>query len=200
MKVLNKDIKDLKPYKNNPRKNEEAVDLVAKSIEKFGFKVPLVIDSKNEIVAGHTRYKAALELGLKTVPCIVADDLSKAEIKAFRIADNKVAEASQWDNVLLLEELDDLKNMNFDIDVTGFSLLDIEKLKLGAYDFNDNSDYQEGSSDDIGIIQYNIIFNDEIEQRTWQEFLKFLKNEYNNLDTISERIITVVEKILNERS
>jgi ParB/RepB/Spo0J family partition protein len=81
---------ELKPYEKNPRRNDASVEYVANSIKEFGFKVPIVIDRDGVIVAGHTRYKAAKKLGMEKVPCIVADDLSEAQIKAFRLADNKV--------------------------------------------------------------------------------------------------------------
>ena len=199
MKVFNKSILDIKPYYKNPRKNDEAVDIVAKSIESFGFKVPIVIDADNVIVAGHTRYKAAQKLGLKEVPCIVANDLTKGQIKAYRIADNKVAEMSKWDNDLLFEEIDELKNMDIDIDITGFNLLDIERMRLSSYDFNekDDKDY-DFDENKTGIIQYNIIFNDEEEQQEWQKFLKFLKNKYQDEETISERLIAQISEIMYE--
>lgn len=108
MKIVNKKIDDLRPYENNPRFNDDAVEYVANSIRDFGFKVPIVIDKDNVIVAGHTRYKASLELGLEEVPCIVADDLNEEQIKAFRLVDNKVGEKAGWDFELLDEELSDL--------------------------------------------------------------------------------------------
>lgn len=92
MDVIEKKLGEIKPYENNPRKNDDAVDAVAASIKEFGFKVPIVIDSNGVIVAGHTRYKAAKKLKLKTVPCIEANDLTDDQIKAFRLADNKVSE------------------------------------------------------------------------------------------------------------
>ena len=101
MQVINYKIEDLKPYKRNPRKNDGAVDAVAASIKEFGFKVPIVIDADGEIIAGHTRFKAAKKLGLKEVPCIIADDLTPDQIKAFRLADNKTAELADWDFELL---------------------------------------------------------------------------------------------------
>lgn len=116
MQIIDKYIKDLIPYEKNPRKNEEAVKYVAESIKEFGFKVPIVIDKDNVIIAGHTRYKAAKELKLDKAPCIVADDLSEEQIKAFRLADNKVAEFSEWDFKLLGEELEGI----FDIDMLEF--------------------------------------------------------------------------------
>lgn len=86
--VVYKKVKDLKPYDKNPRKNAKAVDAVAESIRQFGFKVPIVIDKDNVIVCGHTRWKASKKLGLEEVPCVVASDLTKEQIKAFRLADN----------------------------------------------------------------------------------------------------------------
>ena len=118
MNIINKDINDLIPYVNNPRKNDKAVDAVASSIKNFGFKVPIIIDAQNEIVAGHTRLKAAIKLNYKEVPCIVADDLTPAQIKAYRIADNKVSELAEWDMDLLKIELEGLT------DFTGFDIND----------------------------------------------------------------------------
>lgn len=119
MDVVNLKIKDLKPYEKNPRKNDGAVEYVANSIKEFGFKVPIVVDKDNVIVAGHTRYKAAKKLGLKEVPAIVADDLTDEQVKAFRMADNKVAEQAEWDIDLLGEELSDI--LDIDMEDFGFS-------------------------------------------------------------------------------
>ena len=123
-------IKDLKPYKGNPRKNSEAVDAVAASIKEFGFKVPIVIDKNNEIVNGHTRYKASKKLGLKEVPCIKAEDLTEEQIKQFRLIDNKTSELSDWDPDLLAEELlgMDFEDLDYDFDFTG----DLKKRKKWA--------------------------------------------------------------------
>lgn len=137
MQIIDIPIKSLHPYKNNPRNNAEAVDYVANSIRDFGFKVPLVIDSDNVIVCGHTRYLAAKKLGLKTVPCIIADDLTDEQIKAFRLADNKVAEKATWDKDLLNIELGDIINFNmsdfgfdFSIDSAENELLDNEPTEF----------------------------------------------------------------------
>lgn len=126
----------LKPYEKNPRKNDGAVEYVANSIEEFGFKVPIVVDKNNVIVAGHTRYKAAKKLGLKEVPVIVANDLSDEQIKAFRLADNKVAEQSEWDFDLLGDELAQI----LDIDMDAFGFLD----EIGE-------DVEEATEDDYEI-------------------------------------------------
>lgn len=131
-------IENIKPYPNNPRFNDEAVEYVANSIRNFGFKVPIILDKNNEIVAGHTRYKASLELGLKEVPCIIADDLTDEQIKAFRLADNKVSEKAQWNYDLLEEELNDILN----IDMKEF---DFTNVKIDWDEINDISEdnYEE---------------------------------------------------------
>ena len=118
-------IDELIMYENNPRNNDEAVKYVAKSIKEFGFKNPIIIDKNNVIVAGHTRYKASKELNLDKVPCIVADDLTDKQIKAFRLADNKVSEFAKWDNDLLNLELEELNNLDIDMSDFGFEL-DVE--------------------------------------------------------------------------
>lgn len=117
-------LKDLKMYENNPRINDKAVKYVANSIKNFGFLVPIVIDKDNVIVCGHTRYLASQELNLKTVPCIRAENLTDKQIKAFRIADNKIHEKSSWNNDLLKEELTQLQDFGFDLEDFGF--LDFE--------------------------------------------------------------------------
>lgn len=123
IEIQYKKLTDIKPYEKNPRKNDDAVEYVMNSIREFGFKVPIVIDRECVIVAGHTRYKAAKKLRMKEAPCIIADDLSDEQIKAFRLADNKVAEKAEWDFGLLNDELESI--LNFDMTEFGFdSLLD----------------------------------------------------------------------------
>lgn len=122
MEIVTKSIHELIPYDKNARKNDKAVPLVAKSIEQFGFKVPIVIDRNNVIVCGHTRYKAAHALGIEEVPCIVADDLTDQQIKAYRLADNKVAEVSKWDKGILSLEMNEI--FDFDMSDFGFEIAD----------------------------------------------------------------------------
>lgn len=117
MQIVEKKVTELKAYEKNPRKNDNAVGPVAESIKEFGFKVPIIVDKDNVIVAGHTRLRAAKKLGMKTVPCIIADDLTPDQIKAFRLADNKVSEFSEWDMDILADEL---KEINLDMNVFGF--------------------------------------------------------------------------------
>ena len=121
MKIIDKRIEEIYPYQRNPRRNDGAVDAVAASIREFGFKVPVVIDKEGVIVAGHTRVKAAKKIGLRTVPCIVADDLTDEQVKAFRLADNRVSELADWDFDLLRLELDDLS-----LDMTLFEFPDLD--------------------------------------------------------------------------
>lgn len=116
-------VEELKPYDNNPRVNDESVPFVAASIERFGWQQPVVIDKDNVIIAGHTRYKAALELGLKTIPCKYADELTPEEVDAYRLADNKTAELATWDAEKLTEELAKLA----DFDMTAFGFEEMEE-------------------------------------------------------------------------
>lgn len=140
MKVKNMKLDDLIPYENNPRKNEGAIQYVANSIKEFGFKVPIVIDKNNVIVAGHTRYLAAQTLELDEVPVVVADDLTPKQIKAFRLADNKTAEKASWDFEKLTAEIEGLD----DIDLTsfGFGEFELDVLKNG-------NDFDEEALDDL---------------------------------------------------
>lgn len=132
MQIVEKLLSDLKPYERNPRNNTAAVEPVAKSIAEFGFKVPLVIDKNGVIIAGHTRYKAAELLELEKVPCIIADDLTPEQIKAFRLADNKVAEFAEWDFALLADELEELTAFDLDFSMSDFGFEDdAEKRDFG---------------------------------------------------------------------
>lgn len=122
------DIEQLIPYANNARHNEKAIDKVANSIQEFGFKNPIIVDKNYEIIAGHTRLLAAKKLGMAEVPTIKADDLTPEKVKAFRIADNKTAEYSEWNFELLAQELEELKLENYDLSLTGFDFSEAEQL------------------------------------------------------------------------
>lgn len=139
MELVQKPISELKPYEKNPRVNDKAVDYVANSIKEFGFKVPIVIDKDGVIVAGHTRLKAAEKIGLESVPTITADDLTEEQIKAFRIADNKTAEFSEWNFDFLAEEIQDINDIDmtlFGVDLSAFD----EEQKIEENDFSENDD------------------------------------------------------------
>ena len=137
MKVIEIGVEKLKAYEKNPRKNDNAVEAVANSIKEFGFKVPIVIDENFTILAGHTRLKAAKKLGIKKVPCVIADDLTDEQAKAFRLADNKTGELANWDFDLLLEELSGIDD--FDMSEFGFEPLPEIEIDDDAVDVGDAS-------------------------------------------------------------
>jgi len=128
MKITLTAISEIKPYPNNPRLNDDAVDAVAESIRQFGFRQPIVVDGENVIICGHTRYKAAMKLGLEKVPVHVAKDLTPEQIKAFRIADNKTGELAEWNYDLLPIELGELQSLDFDLGMLGFNQEELAKL------------------------------------------------------------------------
>ena len=128
MKIELRKLSEIKPYPNNPRVNDDAVDAVAASLREFGFRQPIVVDAEGVIVVGHTRYKAALKLGLEQVPVHVATDLTPEQIRAYRIADNKSAELSDWDYDLLPIELGELQGMNYDLGLLGFDQDELARL------------------------------------------------------------------------
>lgn len=125
MELFNKKISEIRPYENNPRDNSKAIDAVAASIREFGFKVPIVIDKNGVIVAGHTRYEASKKLGLEEVPCVIADDLTDEQVKAFRLADNKTAELASWNPELLEVEMSGIES----IDMTEFGFIEFDEAK-----------------------------------------------------------------------
>ena len=186
LNIIYKKTSELIPYINNPRNNAEAIDKVASSIKNFGFKVPVVIDSGNEIVTGHTRLKAAKKLGLEEVPCIVAEDLTPEKIKAFRLADNKVAEFAEWDFEILESELEELEmlELDFDIKELGFDStlpeIDIE----GLYEAHIDS-YEDRIDDNFLKWENNKvkISNEEIEK------LNILKSTWDKEDSFLEHIL-----------
>ena len=129
MQIVEKKIGSLQEYENNPRNNDNAVAAVAASIKEFGFKVPIVIDAAGVIIAGHTRYKAAQQLGMQTVPCIVADDLTDEQIRAFRLADNKTGELAGWDFEKLEAELAQLQEM----DMSAFGFITSDDVNIDDF-------------------------------------------------------------------
>jgi len=128
VKVELRDIESIKPYEQNPRLNDQAVEAVAKSLREFGFRQAIVVDADGVIICGHTRWKAAQKLGLKQVPVHVATDLTPAQVKAYRIADNQTATLAEWNYDLLPLELKDLQGLNFDLSLLGFSDADLTEI------------------------------------------------------------------------
>lgn len=146
MKIINKKVKDLIPYINNPRSHND-IDKIASSIKNFGIKQPIVIDSKNEIVVGHGRLLACKKLKIKEIPCVVANDLTDEQIKAYRIADNKVSEFSEWDEDVLKVELENISSF------TGF-----DEFK-DYVENNDNNEFKE--KEEKPDIEFTEILNEE---------------------------------------
>ena len=146
MQIEYMNIEELIPYENNPRHNDgDAVDKVAASIKEFGFKNPIIIDKDNVIVAGHTRLKAAKQLGIEKVPTIKVDDLTPEQVKAFRLADNKVSEFASWDIELLNDELKDI----LDIEMSDFGFIEIEDIDIDGFFEDDEREPKEKEEKEI---------------------------------------------------
>lgn len=144
MNIILVPIEEIIPYKNNPRKNESAVPAVVESIREYGFRVPLLVDSEMVVIAGHTRLKAAKQIGLTELPCIVADDLTPAQVKAYRLMDNKAAEKSRWNEELLAQEFQSLMDEGFDLKKTAFEPFEIESITNGLFDDEEGEEGPEG--------------------------------------------------------
>ena len=134
-------IDDLRPYERNPRKNAKAVDKVADSLKTYGWQQVIVVDKEHTIIAGHTRWLAAKKLKMEKVPVLVANHLTPEQVKAYRIADNRLSEEAEWDSDLLRQELASLKELDVDLSLTAFSEIELTKL-LGTL-----SEPDEESSD-----------------------------------------------------
>ncbi len=143
MKIVNMKITDIHPYEKNPRYNDDAVDAVAASIKEFGFQQPIVVDKDHVIIVGHTRVKAAEQLGLTEVPVVVADNLTPEQVQAYRIADNKTGEIAEWDYSLLPVEIKELQDANFDLSLLGFDAEELDKLLNGT----EENTVSEGETD-----------------------------------------------------
>ncbi len=168
MEIIQKKISELKPYEKNARKNDQAVKYVAESIKQFGFKVPIVIEKDGTIICGHTRYKACKKLGIKEVPCVIADDLTDEQIKAFRLADNKVSEKAEWDFDLLDEEINSITG--FDMADFGFEFEEIEEPEEQEPQKKENERLRTDEAYNLpyvdvdrceGYFQMPIIYNDD---------------------------------------
>ena len=144
LQIENWPLDRLIPYARNPRRNDEVVDRMVGAIREFGFRIPIVAKSDGTVVDGHLRLKAARRLGLEEVPVVLADDLSEAQIKAFRLLANQSASWAQWDEDLLRVELDELRTLNFDLEMTGFDLSEIDRLLDGETDDSGGGDTGAG--------------------------------------------------------
>lgn len=190
-KIEQIEISKIKPYENNPRINDEAVEYVANSIKEFGFKVPLVLDADFVIVCGHTRYKAAQELGLEKLPCIVASDLTPEQVKAFRLAENKTGELAEWDFELLEQELAALDDFEIDFDMESFGFEDIENererdynhiqdlLESGLNNENAKTEKDSFSVSFVFPVEHKEAVMDAIAKKSKEYFVNLILSEVN---------------------
>jgi site-specific DNA-methyltransferase (adenine-specific) len=182
MNIIYKNIDDIKPYENNPRNNKKAVDFVVNSIKEFGFKVPLVISSDGVIVTGHTRYLAAIKLKMKELPCIIADDLSKEQVDAFRLVDNKVSEKAEWNYDLLLQELEEITGLNMD-------MFDFE-LENESVSYIDDLLEDSFISKQVSNNVFNVTFNfDTADRETVKLFLM-----KNSKEKLSDKVLEMAKE------
>lgn len=192
-KIVVLPIDEVQPYDKNPRKNAGAVKYVKESIRQFGFKVPIVIDSNRVIVCGHTRLLAAKSLGMTEVPCIMADDLTDDQIKAFRLADNKVGEFAEWDMDLLGGELDAIADASdIDMEALGFDP-ELDPDQLG-----DSFSLPDG--DKNGICQWTITFAEE-QKAFIENAIKGVEcsETFGNANENGNRIYEVVKQWAEQR-
>ena len=177
MEIVMRKTESLVPYDRNPRDNDDAAQTVAESIRAFGFKNPIVLDADGVVVCGHARLKAALMLKIDEVPCTVIDDLTPAQIKAFRIADNRTAELAGWDYDALCAEFEELRAEDFDLNLTGFN--EFEQTKYGMADAEpDKPDRQrfkeyEQDAEQSVLRSFNIVIHcrDEAEKAALAEII-----------------------------
>ena len=174
MEIVMKKVDELIPYVNNPRHNDHAVDTVASSIKNFGFKVPIVVDKNYIIVAGHTRLKASKKLGLEKVPVIIADDLSDEKIKAFRLADNKVAEIAVWKEEELHQELTELEEMLFDMTEFGFDgigeLIE-EEVEEDDFDIEEPIEPKAKKGDVYKLGEHRLMCGDSVNEKDVEKLM-----------------------------
>jgi len=164
---------EIVPYEDNPRLNDGSVDYVAASIRDFGFRSPIIVDKDKIIIAGHTRYKAALKLGLAKVPVIIADDMTEAQVKAYRLADNKAGEGSMWDYDLLDAEMADI----FDFDMAEYGFIGENPVFDDDTNVSEADDAEAGSLVDKFIVPPFSIFDTRLgywqdRTRAWRELIQ----------------------------
>ena len=192
-------VEDLQEYPNNPRNNKESIEKVAMSIKEVGWRVPIIVDEDMVILAGHTRLKADKLLGFEQVPVHKAEGLSEAQKTAFRIMDNKSQDFSEWDNELLAEEFGKLADQNYDLDQTGFSFEEIEKMTSDMIEFTEPeeivTDIDTSQFDDLqtsNVRMVNIFLNQETEPK-FQDMVAFLREKWSK-ENLTETVYEAVEK------
>jgi hypothetical protein len=201
-------VKDLKEYENNPRINKKSIEKVADSIRSYGWKVPIVVDEDMVILAGHTRLSAAKLLNINEVPVHIAKDLSEEQKTAFRIMDNKSQDYSEWDNKLLGLEFEKLSTSNFELDMTGFNLEEINKITDGVFLEFDSPDLEMSENDwqvddvhipETNVKQFMLLFNmNDIEEiKKMVEVLRDIYKIESPSDIIFEAVKNEYKKNTN---
>lgn len=155
-------------YARNPRKNDHAVDRIASAINEFGFKVPIIAKSDGSVVDGHLRLKAAKKLKLDTLPVLLADDLTDAQIKAFRLSINKMAEIAEWDDELLALELEELQDLDFDMGLIGFDQDELDAML--------NSEVVDSLKEEEYFEIFNVLVKCENEQEQYKIYQKLVSD------------------------
>ena len=192
------EIDKIVPYARNPRKNQD-IDKVASSIKEYGFQQPLVLDKDNIIIVGHTRFSAAKKLGLKKIPCLIADKLTESQVKAYRIADNRVAEESKWDNELLNLELIELQKDNIDLENLGFESAELEKIYSSDVPLFVEPQQQETQETPLEIEDFipsqvrmiQLFLNSESEPK-FKDMISSLQDRYNT-DNLTDTVYKAIE-------
>ena len=184
LKIVYKKTEDLIPYARNSRTHDEGqIAQIAASIKEFGFTNPILLDGQNGIIAGHGRVLAAQHLGETKVPTIELSHLSNEQKRAYVITDNKLALNADWDNELLALEINDLKDVGYDLDILGFGEHELQSL------FGNEEKIDQDQPTKINFtIQFNIIFDDEEQQSDWYNFVKYLKDQYPDAETVGHRL------------
>jgi ParB-like chromosome segregation protein Spo0J len=203
MKVEEINLSEIKPYEFNPRKNEKAIEKVAASLREFGWKQPIVVDEQNVVLAGHTRLAAAISLSYQVAPVVVAEGLTDAQKAAYRIADNKTAEYSEWDKDLLQQEFSRLMELDADLTSTSFSLEDIAGFSDEFLEWEDDDDQFEneeseaseenllGELNSAHVKMVLIYLNTETEP-VFREMAEKLQERFGT-ENLSDTIFKVVE-------
>lgn len=184
LKIVYKKTEDLIPYAKNSRTHDvnQVVQLAA-SIKEFGFTNPILLDGQNGIIAGHGRVLAAQHLGETKVPTIELSHLTDEQKRAYVIADNKLALNADWDNELLALEISDLKDVGYDLEILGFGEHELQSL------FGEDEKIDQDQPTKVNFtIQFNIIFDDEEQQSDWYNFVKYLKEQYPDAETVGHRL------------
>jgi ParB-like chromosome segregation protein Spo0J len=166
------------PYAKNPRKNESAIAKVAASIQQFGWRQPIVVDSEMVVIAGHTRLQAAILLDHPKVPVHVAKGMTAEDVKAYRLADNRLAQDAEWDDELLGIELEELQLANYDMSQTGFEDEEIARAIAGEMEKIEDGVAEERDGDPNALAGTNFSFGQyrfsvsREEYLAWQEILR----------------------------